>query len=179
MRGLRVLNVTLLAVLVLGALLYWGGLPERVPTHFNARGLPDAWSPKSFMSWFLLPTIAVLTVGIMYLSMWAVRRRPVLLNIPQKKEFLALSPEDQAPVIREVTGLLELVTLVTLLILCSIQLATYRAAFGLSVRGLMLGVLGISVAGLPALTIVLLVRTQSAINAARRRAKLQGRLPHG
>lgn len=175
-RAVRLLNVLLLLVLWGGALWYWDTLPERVPTHFDARGLPDAWGTKGFASWFLLPTIALATAGLMYVSAWLVQRRPVLLNIPRKKELLELSPADQAPVLRAVTATLEAITAGILLIFCAIQLATYRAAFGDSVRPLMLAVLLVAVVGLPLLTLVLIARTSALVKDAHRRARARGAL---
>jgi uncharacterized membrane protein len=176
MRAVRLLNVLLLLALWGGALWYWGTLPERVPTHFDARGLPDAWGTKGFASWFLLPTIALATVSVMYLSVWLVRRRPRLLNIPRKAEFLALSAADQVPVLRAVAATLEAISAGILLIFCAIQLATYRAALGASVRPLMLVVLMVAVVGLPLLTLVLIARTSALVRDAHRRARARGTL---
>jgi uncharacterized membrane protein len=176
MRAVRLLNVLLLLALWGGALWYWGTLPERVPTHFDARGLPDAWGAKGFASWFLLPTIALATVSLMYVSVWLVRRRPTLLNIPRKKELLELSAADQAPVLRVVAATLEAMTAGIVLIFCAIQLATYRAAFGDSVRPLMLVVLVVAVVGLPLLTLVLIARISALIRDAHRRARARGTL---
>ncbi len=64
--GARLISrVALLAVALAGAgaLAYaiaaWPALPDRVPTHFNAAGVPDAWSRKSFASVFVLPIMAI------------------------------------------------------------------------------------------------------------------------
>lgn len=176
MRGVRLLNLALLLALWGGALWYWGDLPERVPTHFDARGLPDAWGAKGFVSWFLLPTIALATAALMYLCIWLVRRRPMLLNIPHKKEFLELSAQDQAPVLHAVSATLEAISAGILLIFCAIQVATYRAALGHSVRPLMLVVLAVAVVGLPLLTLVLIARTSTLVQAAHRRARARGAL---
>ncbi|HSJ16018.1 MAG TPA: DUF1648 domain-containing protein [Longimicrobiales bacterium] len=172
-RRLRRLNIALLGALWLGALLYWGSLPDRVPVHFDARG-PDAWTMKSYAAWFLLPIIALFTTGIMFLSTWAVRRNPRLLNIPRRRQLLELPPEERAPILDEVAALLEAATTAMLLIVGIIQLATYRAALGLSVEGLMMLVLLIAVAGLPLLIVLLLIRTSARIDAVHRAARARG-----
>jgi len=48
------------ALLALGGmfawlLIHWGTLPESVPSHYNAAGEPNAWSPKASM--WLLPVV--------------------------------------------------------------------------------------------------------------------------
>ena len=175
-RTLRALNAALLLALWVGAVLAWSSLPERIPTHFDAGGVPDAWSAKSFWSWFTVPLIAVFTVLVMEVSMRVVRSRPHLLNIPQRKQFLELAADDQAPVLRELARVLDALTLLVLLIFGTIQLATYQAAFGQSVRRPMLVVLLLAVIGTPLLTILLLVRTSARITEAHRRARAEGRL---
>jgi hypothetical protein len=50
--------------LVLG--MYWGRLPDRVPTHFNAAGNPDAYGSRSMLLVLLLASLgifALLTVA--------------------------------------------------------------------------------------------------------------------
>ena len=44
----------------------WPAMPDRVPTHFGAAGLPDAWSSKSLPTVFVLPVMAL--VGLVGLS---------------------------------------------------------------------------------------------------------------
>jgi uncharacterized membrane protein len=69
----------LAAVAALGVSLYlyhfqYDNLPERVPTHWNARGEPDAWTPKQDVFWvfFLVPLamagMVVLSVVLPWVS---------------------------------------------------------------------------------------------------------------
>ena len=39
------------------AWLHYGEMPEQIPTHFGASGLPDSWAPRSFWSIMLLPLL--------------------------------------------------------------------------------------------------------------------------
>lgn len=54
----------------------WPGLPERIPTHFNSYGQPDAYGSK--YSLLILP---VLSIGIYFLFTF-LNRRPNTFNYP-------------------------------------------------------------------------------------------------
>lgn len=57
---------------------YFQQLPDRIPVHFNARGIPDGWGAKSFV--WLLPIIGV---GFYFLLNY-LRRFPRTFNYPVK-----------------------------------------------------------------------------------------------
>jgi len=44
---------------------YWNRLPEQIPTHFNAKGIPDAYSSASSI-WFF----PIITLGLILLFAW-------------------------------------------------------------------------------------------------------------
>ena len=50
----------------------WPRLPERIPTHFGASGLPDGWSAKSVASVFLLPITGIVMAFILGGTTWLV-----------------------------------------------------------------------------------------------------------
>jgi hypothetical protein len=78
---------------------YWDDLPAQVPVHFGAGGLPDRWTDKGgeFISLFVIPWIITgMLYGFSRLTPWF-RKNPRWLNIPNKKMFLLLPPERQAP----------------------------------------------------------------------------------
>ena len=56
----------LLACLLL--LLAYPGLPERVPHHYGAAGVPDAWGPKSIF--LVLPLLALVQYGLLSVLGW-------------------------------------------------------------------------------------------------------------
>lgn len=176
MRRLDYLNLLLLSILVAASLQAWPTLPERFPRHFDARGVADAWAAKSVWAWFMLPALGAFILLLLQVTARATERRPSLLNIPSKKQFLALPPDEQAPILREMRVLMQLLGTMILLLFGTIQLATYRAALGQSVQTLMLVVLVGSVASGPVLAIVMLVRTNRLVGEAYRRATLQGTL---
>lgn len=56
----------------------WSGLPQTIPTHFDASGNPDGWGDKG-MIW-LLPAIGIVMIPLMLF----LRRVPWLSNTPIK-----------------------------------------------------------------------------------------------
>lgn len=59
-------------------LIYWPGLPERVPVHFNGAGQPDSYGHKATL--LILPLITV----AMYFLMTIINKRPYTFNYPVK-----------------------------------------------------------------------------------------------
>lgn len=56
----------------------WGIVPERIPTHFGASGMPDGWSGKEAL--FFLP----IGVILLYLLLSVISRYPHTFNYPCK-----------------------------------------------------------------------------------------------
>lgn len=79
------------------AALWWPTLPARIPLHFDGAGVPDRWGPASVANWFMLPFVAtwltVLAGGIAAFMPALVRTWPAIVNVPQKKRWMALPPE--------------------------------------------------------------------------------------
>ena len=76
------LNILVLIFAWVIAISAYGGLPDRIPTHFNFAGKPDAWSNKNVFSFFLLPAVQTFLV---ILLVW-LRKYPYLYNFPHKRE---------------------------------------------------------------------------------------------
>ena len=74
-------------------------LPAKIPLHFNLSGVPDSYGPSNFSNWFLLPVIATLLavflLGISALTPYLLRFAPEIVNIPRKRELLALPADAQ------------------------------------------------------------------------------------
>jgi len=161
---LRSLNVLLIAAFFIACALLWNDLPARIPTHFTFSGTPDAWSEKSFWTWFGLPTIAlVLAVFMYFMGRW-IHRSPRLVNLPNKKRFLQLSPEGQRQVLGTVTAFLDGVSVTVTLLMGLIQIDVYRAAQG--AQGSIVSAIAV-VAMSVALTvgaIVMMVRLQNGVD---------------
>jgi uncharacterized membrane protein len=66
-----------------------GGLPERIPTHFGAGGVPDAWMTRVGYTAFML----VFAVGLPIVIVWAIgglpRAFPRQVNLPNRDHWLA------------------------------------------------------------------------------------------
>ncbi len=113
-------------------------LPGRIPVHFNASGNPDCWAEKSRGLWFALPIVALGMTGLMYLMSLAVkgaRRNPRWLNIPNKAQFLALPPERQAPIWRELGMMFFWLAVPLISLFAFLQVAIWMAAVGKGVPG--------------------------------------------
>jgi uncharacterized membrane protein len=77
----RLLEAIAIGAIILGVILVlqgWSGLPQTIPTHFDAAGNADGWGPK-YMIW-LLPAISVVMIPLMLF----LRRFPWLSNTPIK-----------------------------------------------------------------------------------------------
>lgn len=70
----------IIALLILFGLpiYYLSDLPEIIPIHFNAKGIPDSFKGKN-MIW-LLPILG----GVLYIVVFYVNKFPHLFNYPQK-----------------------------------------------------------------------------------------------
>ncbi|MEM6377383.1 MAG: DUF1648 domain-containing protein, partial [Bacteroidota bacterium] len=59
-------------------LYHYGSMPDRIPTHFGANGLPDAYGSKT--SIWPLPIISLIT----FLILFFLNKAPHLFNFPTK-----------------------------------------------------------------------------------------------
>jgi uncharacterized membrane protein len=59
-------------------LYHYGGLPDRIPTHFGPEGQPDAYGPKATI--WTLPIVAILTFSLFVI----LNRKPHIFNYPTK-----------------------------------------------------------------------------------------------
>lgn len=76
--ALEILAAIGLLVLLALPVFYYGQLPEQIPTHFGANGLPDKFGPK--LTLWLLPIVGLCIYGLMTF----VNRRPDWFNFPVK-----------------------------------------------------------------------------------------------
>ncbi len=83
---------------------HYAEMPARIPTHFGASGLPDAWSPKNPANVFLAPVImAVIYCFTTGLTLWmASVSDPKKIINASRRELERMSPE-RAELIRRVT----------------------------------------------------------------------------
>jgi hypothetical protein len=104
-----------LAVLWGLAATWWPTLPAKIPLHFDAAGVPDRWGPASVANWFMLPFIATwitaMIGGIAIFLPSLARHWPGIVNVPQKKRWVALPPEERIRTAEPIRWMLGLVGL--------------------------------------------------------------------
>jgi len=139
------------------AVAWFGQLPPRFPSGFDAAGNPRGWTATSAPAWFAAPAfalaLAALIVGVALLTGNLVVHRPKLVNVPSKELFLQLSPAARLRAVARPTRIFLLWTLflMSLLFLWIVE-GTARVAVG-SAATLpswpVLAFLGLEVATLP------------------------------
>lgn len=164
MRLIHLINLVLAAVLIGFAVWAWGVLPDQIPVHFSADGEVTRWEAKSFFAWFGPTLIGVATVALNYgLAAW-LPDRPHLVNLPDKKRFLALPTQRQAAVIRPMQSMLYGLSAPLLALFWFIQLGIYAEATGGSAQPYIIATLVLAVLMGPVLLIVALPGIQSALD---------------
>lgn len=121
--GERTLNWLCVAAVVFTlvvTLVNYNQMPDTIPTHFGATGVPDGWGPKSTL--FIMPVIMLALIGLFLVfqvyPQWG--NVPVVIN-EQNAEY-------QYRLIRRMLGSLQLllVTMMAAFHWCSIQLVFGR-----------------------------------------------------
>jgi len=150
----------------------YADLPARIPTHFDAAGVPDGFGARS--SWWVLPSISVasaaLTIGIALV----LPRRPDLLNLPSKQEILALPRDAQIAVVREAQPGLLLLGMMTASVFLFLQYATWEVTQGRTATGIGNLIFIVPIVGI-ALLPALLIPVRRALR--RQQAKLIASAP--
>lgn len=124
----RLLNLLLLGALFAGSLMVYPRLPERIPMHFDLSGQPDAWERRSLAAWLMLPVIAAGTALLLEVASRVSVRNPQLWNVPDKPRFLALTPEERAPIIHRLQNFMGLVGVTVTVVMMMVQASVYLAA---------------------------------------------------
>ncbi|HEY8469249.1 MAG TPA: DUF1648 domain-containing protein [Longimicrobiales bacterium] len=168
----RLLNLLLLAALLGGSAAAWPHLPPRIPAHFDFSGTPDRWVETTWLSWFMLPLIAIGLNALLYGAAALSTRDPRRINMPGKDRLLALPAERQQPVMATIREGLEALAAPVTLSFCLIQLAVYRTATGQGGRIEVIAALVLIVLATPIILIGMLLRSQSELDR-------QVRLEHG
>ncbi len=114
-RALNIICLILLAVEIGGLVLFWGNIPDSIPTHFNFLGEPDAWGAKGTLSVPLFMSV------MLYALLTVTARFPALWNVPQKQ-----SEEGKAKVQRLVLTMIAWHKLILLLMFGYILLNSAR-----------------------------------------------------
>jgi uncharacterized membrane protein len=159
-------------IIILGLLGFslwaWPELPDQIPTHFNASGVPDAWKPKSSGTWLLAPGVGLALVLGMGFFRLMLPKRPGWVNLPDKTKLTDLPEVARKPVVTMLSGFLSLVQLEILVIFALIQWSTYRAALGHSTQGTIILILVLAILASPFLLVVFFLRLQKALDEGKR-----------
>lgn len=171
MRTLHIFNALLAATLIGFSIAVYPGLPEQIPTHFNARGEADAWSDKSLLAWLLLPLIGVGSVVLIYVLGAYAPRRPGIVNVPDRKRYQAMPPEYQRIVVRGVMNSTYILNAGLLVMFTLLQYGAWEVAMGRSGRISIMGGILFGLVSIPMFTVIIFVMTQRAMDDAWRRYK--------
>ena len=123
-------NYLILALMIGGSVFVYGNLPERIPIHYGIDGTPDRFAGTSWLSWMLLPGLAVLLTAMMYGIGRLLYRWPDQLNTPHQKAYRALPPEAKRVVIADQEQMLAIVTLGMNVMFAVLQYRGYLTATG-------------------------------------------------
>lgn len=104
---------------------------EFFPDHFDASGNPDNWTSAG---WWTLPLLALAVtafiVAILFLTRKLVISRPKWVNMPRKRDWLALAPAARLRAFKPAEGMLLGAAVFMNLIFVSSMLDTYAVASG-------------------------------------------------
>jgi len=131
----HLLNAGLLIAMFAYAFVTYDDLPPRFAIHFDGAGNPDGWMHKNWGEWLLIPLSALGLTAVMYLTSLlvnAARRNPKRLSIPHKEAFLALPPEQQAPIWAKLKAMVLASAVPLNAILFYVQMSIARFALGQS-----------------------------------------------
>jgi hypothetical protein len=99
--------------------------------------------------WFALPALALL---VALPAIWFARMlpmRPHLVNLPDKKRYLALAQEHRRPVIERIRTMVFGIAAQVLAVLALVQLGIYRTAHGHDTQTFMMAVVMLSLVIVP------------------------------
>lgn len=157
-RTIHLANFWLLSIYLVAVAIVWPRLPERIPIHFGLDGTADAWTRTSFLSWFGIPLMAVAMALLLLGTIKLARRSPNLWNIPEKRRFLLLSPEQRAPIEMRLERVIAIAGILTTTLFMAIHVGMYQAAMGLS-TGLSRASMAIAFGSTTAIVVVALFET--------------------
>ena len=109
-------------------------LPDKIPTHFNARGEPDAWSSKTWINLLILPIGQIGLYILITVGAWIITRskNPLrFINLPVSAKRLQILNDPETEEIRKITikGLLA-IKIIVLGMFTYIEYITIKVALG-------------------------------------------------
>lgn len=98
--ALEITIVILTIVPVILLVSYYPQLPERIPTHWNWKGEPDAWTPKSYYSVFSLAAVLVYMQALILFVKHGLLSVKMTLPAEHTEVYLRLKEESLAGTIK-------------------------------------------------------------------------------
>lgn len=105
-------------------------LPAQIPSHFNAAGVPDASTAKS---WWAVFFPGLLQIGLTVLTTW-LSRHPEYSNLPSSLPLRAVPEPMQSKIKRFIAHLIVMTGVLANLIMAYIALAVVRVGLGEATR---------------------------------------------
>jgi uncharacterized membrane protein len=102
---IEIISITALLFTFIYLMINFSSIPERVPSHFNASGIADAWSDKNFV--FFTPVAGL----ILYLFITVISFFPSVWNLP-----VVLTEENKYRVLSETRNFISSIKLIMVLI---------------------------------------------------------------
>jgi uncharacterized membrane protein len=118
-RVIEFLGISFLIILIAIPVFYYNQLPERIPTHFNAAGLPDGYGGRH--SLFVLPATGL----FMYILLTVIAAFPHIYNYP-----VTITPENAEVQYRLATRLMRILKTVILILFSFISWMSVKTAAG-------------------------------------------------
>ncbi len=168
MMVLRLLPWALCLALVFFSVATYSSLPAAIPQHLNTAGEVTRTAATTWVSWMLLPLVAVAIQGLMTGLTLLLPKRPDLFNFPEKERFLKLPLEYRGDVIPRMQQTMDALGALTVLVLFGVQVMLWRVALGHSPSNVFPILILCTVVFLPA-ALVLTARVSSATEEAHKK----------
>lgn len=104
---------------------YWNHLPERVATHFDAQGEPDAWMNRTAATAMMLGFQLGIPLFVLMMAWLASSLPGSMINIPHREYWLA--PERSESTLRYMRDSMAWIAVLTSIFMMSINHLTFMA----------------------------------------------------
>jgi uncharacterized membrane protein len=167
---LRVLPWAIWAGLMVFSVATYGGLPPEIPQRLNDAGEVTRSVGRTWVAWLALPLIAAAVQVLLTSVTLLLPSKPDLFNFPEKERFLQLPHSYRGHVIVRMQETLDAISVLTMLLLCGVQVLLWRVALGHASRNALPVILIGTLVFVPA-ALLLTSRVNSATEDAERKWK--------
>ena len=117
--------IALLVVIALQFVYYYPRLPDRVASHFDARGVPNDWSSKGAFFAIMGCVIALIALIFVGFGLWLPKMPVSMMNLPHKRYWFA--PERREETLSVLSGYMYWFGAATLAFMAGIFQQTFEA----------------------------------------------------